>query len=57
MRVCVSPRLLSLAAVSCGVLLSAPLARAGIYLEAIPGSLDDTARIEAATARTIDCRT
>jgi hypothetical protein len=56
MRVCVSPRLLSLAAVSCGVLLSAPLARAGIYLEAIPGSLDDT-RIEAATARTIDCRT
>lgn len=48
MRVRVSRPLLSLAAVSCGAMLSAPLARADIYLEAIPGSLDDTARIEAA---------
>ena len=46
MRVHVSRPLLSLAAVWCGVLLSAPSARAEIYLEAIPGSLDDTARIE-----------
>jgi hypothetical protein len=48
MRVRVSRSLLSLVAVLCGALLSAPLARADIYLEAIPGSLDDTARIEAA---------
>jgi hypothetical protein len=46
MRVHVSRPLLSLAAVWCGVLLSAPSARAEISLEAIPGSLDDTARIE-----------
>jgi parallel beta-helix repeat protein len=48
MRVRVSRPLLSLAAVCCAALSSAPIARADIYLEAIPGSLDDTARIEAA---------
>ncbi len=32
----------------CGALLAASHARADIYLEAIPGSVDDTARIEAA---------
>ena len=48
MRVRVSRPFLSLAVVWCGAMLSASPARADIYLEAIPGSLDDTARIEAA---------
>lgn len=48
MRTCVArPRLL-LTTVACGALLAAHPARADIYLEAIPGSVDDTARIEAA---------
>jgi hypothetical protein len=48
MRVRVSRPLLSLATVCCTALSSAALAQADIYVEAIPGSLDDTARIEAA---------
>ncbi|BCS35081.1 hypothetical protein TBR22_A43070 [Luteitalea sp. TBR-22] len=48
MRVHVRRPLVALAALCSGLFLSASPARADIYLEAIPGSLDDTARIEAA---------